>query len=41
MVVVISLKEMIVSVVFGYIQLVLVDVIVDFGIDRRFESRHK
>jgi hypothetical protein len=38
MVVVIGLKKMVVSVVFGYIQMVFINVIINFGVHRRFKT---
>lgn len=41
MVMVIRLKKMVVAVVFRNVQLVRIDKIIDFGIDRRFKSGDK
>lgn len=40
-IVVIGLKKMVVAVIFGNVQFLRIDIIVDFGINRRFESCDK
>lgn len=40
-IVVIVLKKMVVAVIFGNVQFLRIDIIVDFGIDHRFESCDK